>query len=349
MSSLDFSLRDHLPLALRPVAVDYLWGPQPSPFAFQDGKTNLQAYFELYFRYYSRQCDLIGRYANGKYSSVETHRDIMDIAQLLQKPLTREEVRKCMSDFLKFADVTQHDNSINLVARLLLMTKIGNVPHECLGGKPIEWQCGDLRTFMHKHFHPVPTRGHDRIKLEKSFNALNVQRIAGIQIWWTDNLADHLKMMNDDRAVFVFHHASFLAYQLQNPLYPAHFIEDTLRTMALFFPRYDSATKKWYLKAAANSTRPLDMQLISVGNLNSETRQIENFGYWHDRLVILKEVYDEARPKTLSQFWYDRRNGPQWYTFWVALLVLVLSVFAIIIELVQCVESGLQIYIALKS
>ena len=91
------------------------------------------------------------------------------------------------------------------------------------------------------------------------------------------------------------------------------------------------------------------MQLISVGNLNSEKRQIENFGYWHDRLVILKEVYDEARPNTLSQFWYDRRNGPQWYTFWVALLVLVLTVFAIIIGLVQCVESGLQIYIALKS
>ena len=215
MSSLDFSLRDYLSRSLRSVAMDSLWGLQPSPFAFRDGKTNLETHFELYFRYYSQQCDLIGRYANGKYSSVETHRDIMDIAQLLQKPLTREEVRKRMSDFLRFADMTQHENSINLVARLLLMIKIGNVPHECLGGKHIEWQCGDLRQFMHKYFCPAPTRGHDRIKLEKSFNALNVQRIAGIQIWWTDNLADHLRMMDDDKAVFIFHHASFLEYQLQ--------------------------------------------------------------------------------------------------------------------------------------
>jgi hypothetical protein len=55
---------------------------------------------------------------------------------------------------------------------------------------------------------------HDSIKLEKSFNALNVQRIGGIKIWWTNNLADHLRMMDDDKAVFVFHHASFLEHQV---------------------------------------------------------------------------------------------------------------------------------------
>ena len=85
------------------------------------------------------------------------------------------------------------------------------------------------------------------------------------------------------------------------------------------------------------------MQLVGTGNLNAEKRQIENFRYWHDRLVILKEVYDEARPNTLSQWWYDRRNGVQWYTFWVALWVLILT---IIFGFVQCVEGGLQVYIA---
>jgi hypothetical protein len=88
------------------------------------------------------------------------------------------------------------------------------------------------------------------------------------------------------------------------------------------------------------------MQLVGTGNLNAERRQIENFRYWHDRLVILKEVYDEARPNTLSQWWYDRRNGVQWYTFWVALWVLIL---AVIFGLVQCVEGALQVYKAYNS
>ena len=65
--------------------------------------------------------------------------------------------------------------------------------------------------------------------------------------------------------------------------------------------------------------------------------------------MILKEVYHEPRPNTLSQFWYDRRNGPQWYTFWVALWVLVLTIVTIVLAVVQCVEGGLQVYLALRA
>lgn len=129
-------------------------------------------------------------------------------------------------------------------------------------------------------------------------------------------------------------------------MFPDHFIEETLRTIALLFPKYDLVSKKWYQKVASDSTYRLDMQLAETGNLNTEMRQIENFRYWHDRLVILKEVYDEARPNTLSQWWYDRRNGVQWYTFWVALWVLMLT---ITVGAVQCVEGALQVYKAFSS
>jgi hypothetical protein len=75
--------------------------------------------------------------------------------------------------------------------------------------------------------------------------------------------------------------------------------------------------------------------------LDAKSRQIEQFRFWRDRLVILKEAFDDATPRTLSQWWYDRRNGVQWYTFWVAVLVLVLT---ILFGLVQCIEGGLQVY-----
>jgi hypothetical protein len=61
---------------------------------------------------------------------------------------------------------------------------------------------------------------------------------------------------------------------------------------------------------------------------------------------MLKQVFDEAQPKTIRQWWYDSRNGVQWYTFWVAVLVLVLTV---VFGLVQSVEGGLQVYVSFKA
>jgi hypothetical protein len=78
-----------------------------------------------------------------------------------------------------------------------------------------------------------------------------------------------------------------------------------------------------------------------------EERQIENFQYWHDRLVILKQVFDEAEPSNIRQWWNDRRKRVQWYTFWVAAaVVLTLTIF---FGLVQSVEGAIQVYYAAKS
>lgn len=85
----------------------------------------------------------------------------------------------------------------------------------------------------------------------------------------------------------------------------------------------------------------LDMQLTRLGYLKTDDRQIERFRFWHDRLVVLKQVFDEATPKTLSQWWYDRRNGVQWYTFWVAAIVLGLT---LVFGLIQSLEGALQVY-----
>lgn len=57
--------------------------------------------------------------------------------------------------------------------------------------------------------------------------------------------------------------------------------------------------------------------------------------------MILKQVFDEAEPNTIPRLWYDRRKGVQWYTFWVAVFVLVLTVF---FGFVQSIEGALQVY-----
>lgn len=62
--------------------------------------------------------------------------------------------------------------------------------------------------------------------------------------------------------------------------------------------------------------------------------------------MILKQAFDESQPRDLSQWWFDRRNGVQWYTFWVAILLFVLALF---FGVAQCVESALQVVVAYRS
>lgn len=132
-------------------------------------------------------------------------------------------------------------------------------------------------------------------------------------------------------------------HPINSSILPDGFVHETLRTIAVLFPQSDRNTREWVQKLAASLT--VDPRLIRCGNLRADDRQIENFTFWRDRLVILKQVFDEARPSTLSQWWCDRRNGVQWYTFWVAVLVLILTIF---FGLVQSIEGALQVYKAFE-
>jgi hypothetical protein len=125
-----------------------------------------------------------------------------------------------------------------------------------------------------------------------------------------------------------------------SPIFPDGFIPETLRSIALLFPQYDNDVRRWFQGISARGEQ-VDPALIEVERLNAEDRQIEGFKYWRDRLVVVKQVYDESKPKTMGQWWHDRRNTVQWCTFWVAIVVLLLTVF---FGLVQSIEGALQVY-----
>jgi hypothetical protein len=113
--------------------------------------------------------------------------------------------------------------------------------------------------------------------------------------------------------------------------------------VALLFPSSDTNIDAWYRKAAKSVPAPLllDSHLTKCGQIRPEKRRIEHFKFWRDRLVLLKEEFDRSRPATLSQFWLDRRNGVQWYTFWVAVLVIFLT---ILFGVLQSILGALQVY-----
>jgi len=100
---------------------------------------------------------------------------------------------------------------------------------------------------------------------------------------------------------------------------------------------HDRLSVKWFQKHHTKSR--LDPSAIMCGQLKLEDRQIAHFKYWHDRLIVIKQFFDESRPKTMRQWWFDDRNRVQW--FWVAILLVVCT---LVIGIIQCFEGGWQIW-----
>lgn len=354
MASLDDPI-SRTPASSTPELLMHLWSRDAS------SKSTKQEFdLEPYLVYHKKQCSL-ALHDGGRHISARTHRDILEIAEDLKDGLPKETIRERLSS--KLADPKPAnenellDSSIDLTARLVSMMDIGVLRNGFSGRRELVWSKGSFKDFVHDYFNAPVVLGQD-VKLEKMFNARNLGRTAGIHIDWTDNLADHLRMIGDgDKTVVIFHHASFLKCQQRytryyssahtrrhqansiSALFPSGLMEETLRTLALMCPQFDKATTKWLSKMP--DSEHIDSEVAKCGHLKADNRQIEKFKFWHDRLVILKQVFDQSRPSTLAQWWCDRRNGVQWYTFWVAMLVLFLTIF---FGVVQTIEGALQVY-----
>ncbi|KAL7810886.1 hypothetical protein V8C26DRAFT_422661 [Trichoderma gracile] len=245
--------------------------------------------------------------------------------------------------YLSTAADIEHD--IDMCARLLTMTQV----HHCgsssrlAGTTAVPWTKVSLENAFSCHFCTQKALQADQMRLSKDFTAWHLSRIAGVDIRWTANLADHLRFVDHDQAVFIFHCASFLKVHINmsNSPFPELFIQETLNTIGLLFPPHDNKTTTWL-----KSLTKIDPQLMRCDSIERYKLRFGDFNYWHDRLVILKQVLDESSPVTLSQRWYDRRNCLRWYTFWIAIPLVAITVF---FGVVHSVEAAVQIYLTCKS
>ncbi|KAI8624665.1 hypothetical protein F5Y19DRAFT_307294 [Xylariaceae sp. FL1651] len=230
----------------------------------------------------------------------------------------------------------------------MLMMGIGEPPLGIDGANTIVWNTGTLREFTENYFGVGAgiQLQPDNAQIGKIFTALNLKKIGGMRIQWTRNLADHLRLVDDDKTVSIFDCVAFLKFQrkVQRQIFPPDFIEETLRTLSLLLPQNEKRTQVWIQSQIEDYD--LDPLLAECGSLGTHERRFENFNYWNNRLVILKQALDESRPRTMSQWWHDRRNGVQWYTFWVAILVFLVTIF---FGIVQSLEGALQVYLSWKS
>ncbi|KAI0203966.1 hypothetical protein F4808DRAFT_416434 [Astrocystis sublimbata] len=329
---IDFETRDGLLLVL--------WGPaSPS----KDDLCSMRSYFD----YYASQCQRF-LLDGGRHVSISTHADVVWIADRIVRDKQRASIHQDVSQQFGGGTRSIIDGSLNLCSRLMLMTSIGEPPLGTDGPNTIRWGEGSLRDFAETHFGTGSgvRLQPDKPQIGRIFTALNLKEIGGMRIEWTRNLADHLRLVDDDQTVSIFDCVAHLRFQktVHQQIFPTGFIDETLRTLALLFPQNDAKTEMWLQSQI--SEFGLDQLLTECGSLATHERRFENFSYWNNRLVILKQALDDSSPQTLSQWWFDRRNGVQWYTFWVAILVFAITVF---FGLVQSIEGALQVWLSWKS
>ena len=176
--------------------------------------------WDVYFdHWYEDQCK-----SGERAVSISTHREVLDIIGWLKDGEDKETIREkvhLLQNEENEEDATLIEGSIDLAARLWLHLAIGDMKQSLTVGRLISWQNGPIVRRLYGSigapFREMPTSRPtilDPMKVPKSFNALNIEQIGGIQICWTSNLEDHLRMKDDDTKLSIFHHVSFLELHL---------------------------------------------------------------------------------------------------------------------------------------
>jgi hypothetical protein len=175
--------------------------------------------WETYFRYYTAECRKAIEYNRGDCTTVRRHEDIIAIADQLRRHDSKETIKLGLSALdtqQRSEEVKEQmaEGSLRLAVRIFAMVDTGPTSGKRIQGPaPLPWKddTSSLRAVLANHFTKSTTNPRG-VKFHKSFTVFNIQRFAGLEIRWTDNLADHLRFIEDDTTLCIFHHITFLRH-----------------------------------------------------------------------------------------------------------------------------------------
>lgn len=198
--------------------VENLWGAQiqDTRRRLRNGEPITSLQHAAYTRYYLIQQSYLA-HELGIQDKVKDCSFLLEVAQLLRCNVTHQEVvagTEQRLDLLEQQKAVEYCGEIvNFTARLLVMMNVGRFMSEAHLRRNVVWESSSLRDCVNEYFAETPKMTCESIKLPKTFNAWSIETVGGIKVRLTDNLADHLLLVEDDTTVLVFHHASFLECQ----------------------------------------------------------------------------------------------------------------------------------------
>ncbi len=121
-------------------------------------------------------------------------------------------------------------------------------------------------------------------------------------------------------------------------VFPNGLLRETAETLALLFPFAESPSRRWYRRVRKKA----DID-VEPGISCNTPRNLDHYQYWKERLALLQQTFDRSKPDTFRQWFYDKRDSDKFYTFWFAVVAIVLT---LVFGLIQSITGIIQ---AIKS
>ena len=278
--------------------------------------------YNTYFHHYEHSC----RYISADLTEI-THEHICNIVHLLSHG-TRKEVQNNISSSSWLSTTLTAPVVVDLVAFVTKSTMMINCD---------SWSMTEtFEEFLKRKL--VRSKQPDKYRLRRSFNLRKFEITAGITMCGTSDLLSHLELGENDQNISIFHNMQLLDMLRQSDfckVFPDGALDELNRSLWLLLPLNDRRCEKWIRRRQ----RELDfgLKFDEYKHLAPFERNLEDFNFWKDRLIIAKDAFDESQPSGILQFWHDDRNKAQWYAFWVAIVVFILT-------LIGVVEGAMQVY-----
>ena len=115
-------------------------------------------------------------------------------------------------------------------------------------------------------------------------------------------------------------------------LLPFEVLKETKLSLDLLFPFWDNRTVAFLESEKQTFHEHGPFEVI-------RTLTLSDFDHWRDRLLELHEEIFQSPPVSWAQLWRDRRNPQQFWTFWVAIMILLLTVMSTVATIIQAWAS----------
>ncbi|KAK6829368.1 exonuclease family protein [Apiospora arundinis] len=260
-------------------------------------------------------------------------------------------------------------NSLQLSLRVWLMMGVGDAAGIQAAGEPL-YPCPD-RSFVDNiidqpQYSPVQVdRGES---FPGYFTLRDMEYMGNFEVRFTDDLLNHLQMrrFRDSSfrpSVYIFQHAAvleWLAIYGPNPGY-RELAKETLMTFTLLIPQNEDC-HAWFRRARNRAKRsslrdkhrtmlrylanlitsnkdesPVDEALAGSQFLPLDKYQ---FTIYRSRLLLLEKEFASASAWSLRAWWYDRRDGRNWVTFWAQVLGAILAVVSFVAAAIALIVSA---------
>ncbi len=308
-------------------------GPQLQPYikdVFWPHSRSLVAEYVSHFKYFERTLGVVAwsnGTVNGEGFAIKTYEDLAKFVRCMKESKLCRKVEIAERLHKEFATSTQGQilRSLDLTARLWLTLHVRSddfpfgpglsdtTETQWTGAMSLNGMIGESFTSSNS----PPSRQEMRIDAE--FTVVKLSKLCRLETHWTANLKDHLRYDQTKATLHTFPHKICLVSHLESSnIFPEGVLAETIRTLDLLFPFGHESTREYLDKSGQTFYRTSSRDL-------SRPIDFGEFHHWRKRLMDLHDVFEQA-PRSVLQIWFDRRNPIQWWTFWLAAVIAVLTV-----------------------